>query len=93
MKLKGALIASVVAGLFSLGMGSDAFAQEKDTDKVKCEGVNACKGQGACEGMGHSCAGKNACKGQGWIKNTRKECTDKGGKVLAEKKKDEGTKK
>ena len=34
------------------------------------------------------CAGINACKGQGWVAtDSAKDCTDKGGKVLANNKK------
>ena len=55
---------------------------------VNCTGVNECKGKGACGAAdgSHSCAGKNECKGKGWIAAaSEKECTDKGGKVLAAK--------
>ena len=55
---------------------------------VKCSGINSCKGQGACAGAGHGCAGKNSCKGTGWsYTKSEKECTDKGGKVVAAAKK------
>ena len=91
MTLKGSLIASAVAGLFAMGATSAFAGEEKDTDQVKCGGVNSCKGSGACGGADHGCAGKNACKGQGWTKVSRKECKDKGGKVIAatDEKKDE----
>ena len=93
MTLKGKLIASAVAGLFSM-MAAPAFAaEEKDTDQVKCGGVNSCKGTGACGGAAHGGAGKNGCKGQGWVKSSRKECTDKGGKVLGMADADKGEKK
>ena len=80
--LKGALIATAVAGLF---LTSGAFAADeggkKAEAKVKCEGINSCKGQGACGGAGHDCAGKNACKGKGWVEtSSAAECTAKGGK-------------
>ena len=81
MTLKSKLIATAVAGLFAT-MSAPAFAQEKDTDQVKCGGVNSCKGTGSCGGAGNSCAGKNGCKGQGWVKASRKDCKDKGGKVI-----------
>ncbi|HKA90377.1 MAG TPA: hypothetical protein VKE22_22095 [Haliangiales bacterium] len=91
MTLKGSLIASAVAGLFAISAAPAFAGEEKDTDQVKCGGVNSCKGTGACGGADHGCAGKNACKGQGWTKTTRKECKDKGGKVIAaaDEKKDE----
>jgi len=35
----------------------------------------------------NDCKGKNGCKGKGFMPTaTSKECADKGGKVLAEKK-------
>jgi hypothetical protein len=55
---------------------------------VNCTGINECKGKGACGAAdgSHSCAGKNECKGKGWISAaSEKECTDKGGKILAAK--------
>jgi hypothetical protein len=84
MKLKGALIASTVAGLFSL-MSPLAFAGDKDGEEIICDGINACKGQGTCAGPGHACGGQNACKGQGHTKTTKKECLAKGGKVVVTK--------
>jgi len=86
--VKGAVIASAVWATFSAGAVNAAEGKAtKDTGKeVKCAGINECKGKGACAGAGHSCAGKNDCKGQGWTKvGTEKECTDKGGKVMAAK--------
>ena len=54
---------------------------------MKCAGINSCKGTGSCAGGGHGCGGQNGCKGQGWTPTkTEKECTDKGGKVVAAKK-------
>lgn len=55
--------------------------------KVKCQGINECKGKGACAGATNDCAGMNACKGKGWLEVTAKECKDKKGTVLVEKKK------
>jgi len=86
--VKGALIASAVCAMFSTGAVNAAEGKAaKDTGKeVKCAGINECKGKGSCAGAGHSCAGKNDCKGQGLTKvTTEKECTDKGGKVMAAK--------
>ena len=42
MSNKGALIAAMAAGLFSAG--APVLANAADSDKVHCEGVNACKG-------------------------------------------------
>ncbi len=82
-QMKGALIATAVAGLF---VARAAVAQEQGTKTpagklVHCEGVNACKGQGACGGAGHDCAGKNDCKGKGWIDLSEQECKARGGTV------------
>ena len=88
--LKGALIASAVCAM----VATAAHAQQdksaghaKAGGEVKCAGINSCKGTGACAGGGHGCGGQNGCKGQGWTATkTEKECTDKGGKVVAAKK-------
>ncbi len=84
--LKGALIASAVASMLSSGA---AFAKDKgkETAKaVRCSGINECKGKGECAGGGASCKGQNECKGKGNITvKSEKECTAKGGKVVAEK--------
>ena len=86
--VKAALIASAVCAMFSTRAVNAAEGKAtKDTGKeIKCAGINECKGKGACAGAGHSCAGKNDCKGQSWVKvSTEKECTDKGGKLVATK--------
>ncbi len=93
MTFKGSLIASAVAGLFAIAAAPAFAGEEKDTDQVKCGGINSCKGSGSCGGADHGCAGKNACKGQGWTKTSRKECKDKGGKVIAAEEKKDDTKK
>lgn len=86
--LKGALLASAVATLFSAGIATAAEKTAKsaaDTG-VKCAGVNACSGKGGCASAKNACAGKNGCKGQGWVKvKDAKACTAQGGKVVAEK--------
>lgn len=81
--LKGALIATAVAGLF-FAQGALADHHEEGTDAdVKCMGVNECKGKGACGVPGkHDCHGQNECKGKGWIKLSKEECSKKGGTVL-----------
>lgn len=80
--VKGAVIATAVAGLF---LAKGALAQygeaKKAEAKVHCEGVNECKGKGACGGAGHDCAGKNACKGKGLIDLSADDCKAKGGTV------------
>jgi uncharacterized membrane protein len=88
MTMKGTLIAASVAGLFaSAGARLAVAAEAKDGDEVICSGINECKGHGSCAGAGHACAGKNGCKGQGNSKVSKKECLDKGGKVVPPKKK------
>lgn len=78
--VKGALIATAVAGLF-LAKGALAADEGagKGEAKVKCEGVNTCKGKGACGGAGHDCAGQNSCKGKGWMETSAADCKAKGG--------------
>jgi hypothetical protein len=84
---KGALIVSAVASLFMAGA---ATAQEKadksSTAKVQCKQDNGCGGQGACAGKDNACKGKNSCHGHVFTTKTEKECTDKGGAVVAAKK-------
>ena len=83
--LKGALIATAVAGLFAANATIAADTGKSEAKEVKCAGINSCKGKGECGGAGHDCGGKNGCKGQGWQKAaSAKECTDKGGKVVAD---------
>ena len=81
----------IVAGAAALLIVSGAITARADESAgsatVKCVGVNSCKGQGACASAKNDCKGKNACKGQGWTKmSSAKDCTDKGGTVLTEKK-------
>lgn len=82
--LRGALIATAVAGLFvAHGAVADQHEGESKGAEVKCQGVNSCKGTSAC-GVpgGHDCHGQNECKGKGWIKMSKEECEKKGGTVL-----------
>ncbi len=84
-RLTGSIIAAAVAGLFLTGTAG--AAEEKKDAGVKCSGINACSGKGACASADHGCAGKNSCKGKGWVKvGSDKECTNKGGQVVADKK-------
>lgn len=85
-KVKGALVATAVAGMFAFtacGGSTDNNTNSNtnantnsDTKSFKCEGGNTCEGNGACNGEGHDCAGKNKCKGQGWV-NTADEAACK----------------
>lgn len=90
-KLTGAVVASIVAGVFAANAyaadGKKTTKTKTASMKVKCSNVNECKGKGECAGEGHSCAGHNECKGKGWITvDSAKACTDKGGTVVADKK-------
>ena len=84
-QIKGALIATAVAGLFltaHAARAGDAPAAGGEAAKVKCQGGNDCKGKGSCGAADHSCAGQNSCKGKGWIMTTPADCQAKGGKVV-----------
>lgn len=86
--VKGALVASAVAALFASHSAlAEGKAKPREASKViKCAGVNECKGKGACAGADNACKSHNSCKGKGWIETkSEKECTDKGGTVLAMK--------
>jgi len=84
--MKGAIIASAVASMFSLAAFA-ADAPAKAGGDVKCTGVNECKGKGACAGADSSCKGQNACKGKGWVTmKSEKDCKAKGGSVVTAKK-------
>ena len=84
--IKGALIATAVAGLMGCA-GENAAAPASTTGategKAKCVGLNACKGQGACAQEGHACGAQNACKGKGvTLVKDADECKAKGGSTL-----------
>jgi hypothetical protein len=79
MSTKGALIAAMAAGLFTVG--APLVASAGDDAKVHCEGANACKGKGSCHSASNSCAGKNGCKGKGWMEMSEKDCKAAGGKA------------
>lgn len=84
---KGIMIASAVATLIASGSLVAQAADKAGGDKVRCAGINECKGHGSCVGVSNTCKGQNSCKGQGWVEaSSAKECTDKGGKVVEEKK-------
>ena len=68
MTTKGALVAAMVAGLFTAATPMVASASRA---KVHCEGVNACKGKGGCKGADNACKGQNGCKGKGWSGDVR----------------------
>jgi uncharacterized membrane protein len=85
--MKGAVIAAALGSLLASG---SAVAKDKEkkasTDAVKCAGINECKGHSACASANNACKGQNGCKGQGVTQTKNdKECTDKGGKVVAAK--------
>lgn len=87
--IKGALLASLVAGLIGCGGSTPppaepAAAPSGATEgSVKCAGINACGKQSACKGADHECKGQNSCKGKGVsLTATAEDCTGKGGKVM-----------
>jgi uncharacterized membrane protein len=85
--MKGAVIAAALGSLLASG-GAQAKDKEKkaSTSAVKCAGINDCKGHSACASASNACKGQNGCKGQGVTETKNdKECTDKGGKVVASK--------
>ena len=82
----GKAIAMTVAGLL-LAAAPQLHADDKTKEaKVKCSGINSCKGKGSCSGASNGCSGQNGCKGKGWVEATAKECKDKKGTVVADKK-------
>jgi hypothetical protein len=86
--MNGRTIAMAVCGLLLTAAPQLAHSDGKTKEsKVKCQGINECKGKGACASATNDCAGMNACKGKGWLEVTAKECKDKKGTVLVEKKK------
>ncbi|MDP3333061.1 MAG: hypothetical protein Q8Q40_02020 [Methylococcaceae bacterium] len=74
----GLILATAAAALFISGSAMAAEQGATQEAKVNCGGINACKGQSATS----ACNGLNACKGQGVNTVTKKECDEKGGKVL-----------
>ncbi len=84
--VKGALVATLVAGLFGCGGGASdqpPAATPSSGAKVKCVGINECTGKSECGGLdGNTCAGTNTCRGKGWIKVSAEECAAKKGHPL-----------
>lgn len=86
----GRMIAMTVCGLLLAAAPRLAHADDKTKEaKVKCGGVNSCKGKSDCASAKNDCKGLNACKGQGYLELTAKECKDKKGTVLTDKKPDD----
>ena len=85
MTVKGAIVASAVAGLFAATMPAVAHAKDA-AGKVKCSGTNSCKGKSACKSAASSCKGMNECKGKGWNEMSAADCTKKGGTVITDTK-------
>ena len=89
MTMNGKAIAMTVAGLLLAVAPRVGHTDDKTKEaKVKCGGINACKGKGACAGASNGCAVKSGCKGKGWVEASAKECKDKKGTVVADKKDD-----
>lgn len=75
MRIRNAVMAAAVAGLFVTGAASTAVAADDSHEgKVKCEGVNQCKGHGACKTAHNACSGQNGCKGQSHVWLSPEEC-------------------
>ena len=85
--MKGAVIAAAVGSLFASGAAQAKEKEKKASSaSVKCAGVNECKGHSSCASANNACKGQNGCKGQGVTETKNdKECSDKGGKVVAAK--------
>jgi hypothetical protein len=85
MNTRNAILASAVASLFlAAGARAEGTTKAASDGKVKCAGINSCSGKGSCASASNSCSGKNGCGGKGWNHTaSEKECTDKGGKVMA----------
>jgi uncharacterized membrane protein len=85
--LKGAVIAAAVGSLFASGAAQAKEKEKKASSSVvKCAGINECKGHGSCASASNACKGQNGCKGQGTTEvKSEKDCTDKGGKIVASK--------
>ena len=81
--IRGAVIATAMAGLLGTSIASIAHAGDAKEDGVKCAGINSCKGSGGCKSAKNECKGHNGCKGQGWMKvKDEAECKAKGGTVV-----------
>ncbi|HET6411581.1 MAG TPA: hypothetical protein VFG53_05945 [Anaeromyxobacter sp.] len=85
--MKGAALAAAVFSMFAASsVQADDKMEKSKTGAVQCAGINSCKGQGSCAGADNSCKGQNSCKGKGWTQTqSAKDCTDKGGTVVASK--------
>jgi len=86
--LKGALIASAMAGVFACAAQSknvepEAAAVEppEGGEPVQCLGVNECKSQSACRTSENACKGQNDCAGKGWQTLPEDDCLARGGTV------------
>jgi uncharacterized membrane protein len=83
--IRGAMIASAVAGLFACGGSAPQAAAPSGTttSAVKCFGINSCKGLGECATATHPCGKHTPGPGQGWLTvPSADECAARGGKVL-----------
>ncbi|HJQ83395.1 MAG TPA: hypothetical protein VKA21_04920 [Candidatus Binatia bacterium] len=84
-RTRGAVIAGAALALVVSGaVDASETKKTKDGEDVFCAGINACKGTGDCKGAHNACYLENACKGKGIVETTRKECREKGGKVVRE---------
>ena len=88
--LRGALIASAVAGMLACAASSQqgngqaaSLSAADDEGSFKCGGINECKGTGSCASASNECSGHNSCRSKGWLKtSSERECLRKGGKLI-----------
>ncbi len=79
-KLTGLALATAAASMFAFTSLPAANAAE--AGKIHCMGINACKGKTQCATATNGCKAQNSCKGKGWVYATKKECKEKGGKIV-----------
>ena len=79
-KQRGTRIALAVSALLAAsgcGDGSAEPSTGSSTEKIQCDGGNACQGLSECATMDgkSSCVGENACKGTGYVyTQTQEQC-------------------
>jgi hypothetical protein len=80
-KLAGMAIAATAAALLMSGCAGTTGGEGGSSEKVQCQGVNACKGMSDCATADSSCAGKNACEGKGFVMLTPDDCQKVSGRA------------
>lgn len=86
-KATGIALAVAAASMFTMAPTVASAAGDKEAS-VHCYGINSCKGKNDCKTAGNSCKGQSSCKGKAFLNvSSEQECTEKGGKIEAEKSK------